>query len=126
MAKWLRCRINGEERVGVADGLGSVNLCDGKLFENPKITDKIVSYDDIEILTPCIPSKIIALWNNSKSNAEKLKKELEEKMAGSTFYKSNPNEISKCQKTLGKLKKDLLITETRWLKLQDALGGADE
>ena len=53
-------------------------------------------------------------------------KELEEKMADSTFYKFNPDEISKCQKTLGKLKKDLLITETRWLKLQDALGGADE
>ena len=73
MAKWLRCRINGEERVGVADGLGSVNLCDGELFENPKVTDEIVSYDDIEILIPCTPSKIIALWNNSKSNAEKLK-----------------------------------------------------
>ena len=49
MAKWLRCRINGEERVGAVNGLGSVNLCDGKLFENPKITDEIVSYDDIEI-----------------------------------------------------------------------------
>ena len=73
MAKWLRCRINGEERVGVADGLGSVNLCDGELFKNPKITGEIVSCDDIEILTPCTPSKIIALWNNSKSNAEKLK-----------------------------------------------------
>ncbi|PPR65156.1 MAG: Ureidoglycolate lyase [Alphaproteobacteria bacterium MarineAlpha3_Bin7] len=73
MAKWLRCRINGEEKVGVADGLDSVNLCEGKLFENPQITNEIVSYDDIEILTPCTPSKIIALWNNSKSNAEKLK-----------------------------------------------------
>ena len=66
MAKWLRCRINGEERVGAVNGLGSVNLCDGKLFENPKITDEIVSYDDIEILTPCSPSKIIALWNLSE------------------------------------------------------------
>ena len=48
-------------------------------------------------------------------------KELEKKMAGNTFYTSTPDEISKCQKALGKLKKDLLITEARWLKLQDTL-----
>ena len=42
-------------------------------------------------------------------------------MAGNTFYTSTPDEISKYQKALGKLKKDLLITEARWLKLQDTL-----
>jgi len=46
---------------------------------------------------------------------------LEAKMSNIAFYQFTPDEISRCQKTLGTLKKDLADTETMWLELHDAL-----
>jgi hypothetical protein len=42
-------------------------------------------------------------------------------MSNIAFYQFTPDEISRCQKTLGTLKKDLADTETMWLELHDAL-----
>jgi ATP-binding cassette subfamily F protein 3 len=48
-------------------------------------------------------------------------KNLEEKMSGAAFYKSTPIEISKSQRILGRLKKNLSSSEATWLKLHDTL-----
>jgi ATP-binding cassette subfamily F protein 3 len=60
----------------------------------------------------------------SEKKIEKLTvdiKNLEEKMSGAAFYKSTPNEISKSQRILGRLKKNLSSSEATWLKLHDTL-----
>ena len=70
MTKWARAEIGGEERVGRLDG-ETFHLCDGDLFEGPSETGETAGLGDISLLTPCTPTKIVALWNNSKANAEK-------------------------------------------------------
>jgi ATP-binding cassette subfamily F protein 3 len=48
-------------------------------------------------------------------------KVLEVEMSDATFYKSSPDKISKSQKILGGLKKDLSTAEASWLRLQATL-----
>lgn len=70
MVKWARAETGGEERVGRLEG-ETFYICDGDLFNDPAETGDTVALADISLLTPCTPTKIVALWNNSKANAEK-------------------------------------------------------
>jgi len=70
MTKWARAEIGGEERVGRLDG-ETLHICEGDLFGEPTETGESAALADIDLLLPCTPSKIVALWNNSKANAGK-------------------------------------------------------
>ncbi len=50
----------------------------GDLFAGSSPTGDSIALDLVTLLTPCKPGKMIALWNNSKSAAEKQELETPE------------------------------------------------
>lgn len=70
MAHWVRFEHNGTTGIGTLDG-EAIALCDGDMFAGAAPTGEMVALADVKLLTPCVPSKLVALWNNSRSAAEK-------------------------------------------------------
>jgi 2-keto-4-pentenoate hydratase/2-oxohepta-3-ene-1,7-dioic acid hydratase in catechol pathway len=68
--KWLRFRHNGREGFGALEG-ERVRRHDGDLFGDPRPTSEVIALADVEWLPPCVPTKIIGLWNNFRAAAEK-------------------------------------------------------
>lgn len=74
MAYWLRFLLQGTEEYGLTAGHGMpIEIMAGDLFADPRPTGRSVALDQVTLLPPVSPSKIIALWNNSRSSAEKQK-----------------------------------------------------
>jgi 2-keto-4-pentenoate hydratase/2-oxohepta-3-ene-1,7-dioic acid hydratase in catechol pathway len=48
-----------------------VALHDGELFDAPCLSGASFAVADVEVLAPCVPTKIVGLWNNSRAAAEK-------------------------------------------------------
>ena len=70
MTKWIRVNHNGNIKFGTLDG-GTISVYAGDIFDGPSPTSEIIPLDAVEILTPCLPSKIIGLWNNFGAVAAK-------------------------------------------------------
>lgn len=87
MTDWVRFERNGETGFGtlVAD---AVAVFEGDMFGIATPTGEALTLSDISLLTPCVPSKIVALWNNSKSAAEKQGLE---QPADPLFFLKGPN-----------------------------------
>jgi 2-keto-4-pentenoate hydratase/2-oxohepta-3-ene-1,7-dioic acid hydratase in catechol pathway len=47
---------------------------EGAMFDRPRPTDISFAADDLTLLAPCQPSKVIALWNNYYALSQKLDK----------------------------------------------------
>ena len=43
----------------------------GELFDGAQPTEEILRVEDLTLLTPCWPGKMIGLWKNVRSAAEK-------------------------------------------------------
>ena len=76
MTQWLRFLHQGAVGIGTLDrgeggDGGVISVCSGALFDAPTATGATLNLADVEVLTPCDPSKIVALWNNSRALAEK-------------------------------------------------------
>ena len=71
MAAWVRFEVNGQVGFGTMEG-DSIAAHDGDLFENPRPTGATHQRGDVTLLSPCLPSKMICLWNNSRASAAKL------------------------------------------------------
>ncbi|MBL8520083.1 MAG: fumarylacetoacetate hydrolase family protein [Betaproteobacteria bacterium] len=59
----------------VAHGLlqgDQVALLRGDLFADPQPTGETVALAEVTLLTPCVPTKMVALWNNFHALAAKL------------------------------------------------------
>ncbi len=72
MPRWLRCAYKGRTRIGTLAG-EEVTFYEGDLFNGPKPTQEKAPLSAVKLMTPTEPSKMLALWNNSKANAAKLK-----------------------------------------------------
>lgn len=70
MTHWVRYEKNGRVGFGALVG-GEVVVHDGDMFAQPTATGEALNRNDLTLLTPCVPGKMIALWNNSRSSAEK-------------------------------------------------------
>lgn len=71
MAHWLRFERAGAPQFGtLADGVIAVHQ--GSMFASPVPTGEHVALDQVRILAPAQPSKMIALWNNFRAMAAKL------------------------------------------------------
>lgn len=70
MTQWLRFSQQNSASIGTLDG-EVITVYSGDMFDAPTPTGEKVNLADVEVLTPCDPSKIVALWNNSRSLAEK-------------------------------------------------------
>jgi 2-keto-4-pentenoate hydratase/2-oxohepta-3-ene-1,7-dioic acid hydratase in catechol pathway len=68
--KWLRYSHQGQVGLGQLVG-DTLHVHQGPLFENPQPTGVTLPLSDLEILAPCQPTKVLALWNNFKAAAEK-------------------------------------------------------
>ena len=63
MTAWLRFCRDGKIGFGTLTG-GGIAVHDGDMFGVSRPTGKRLTLDDVELLAPTEPSKIVALWNN--------------------------------------------------------------
>ena len=68
MSNWIRFIQNNTESFGILNG-NDVTVFKGDMFSNPSMTDEVISCKDVQIINPCKPTKMIALWNNYQSLA---------------------------------------------------------
>ncbi|MFM2130006.1 MAG: hypothetical protein RL477_1552 [Pseudomonadota bacterium] len=74
MAAWVRFERDGKTGFGrLNEAADAIEVHEGDLFAGAKPSGGSVSLADVRLLTPASPSKIVALWNNSRSSAEKQK-----------------------------------------------------
>lgn len=74
MKSWIRFRLaNGHIGFGVLEN-HRVAEYEGDMFGDAVPSGKLLSFDDITLLSPCVPTKVVALWNNFHALSEKLGK----------------------------------------------------
>jgi len=72
MTLWVRGIVDGVARFGRLMDDGLIQLYDGDLFAERAPSGAIVDAAEIELLPPCQPTKMLALWNNFNALASKL------------------------------------------------------
>jgi 2-keto-4-pentenoate hydratase/2-oxohepta-3-ene-1,7-dioic acid hydratase in catechol pathway len=74
MTSWVRFRsIAGSIGCGILQG-ERIAVHTGEMFESPQPSGLSVAIGEVTLLSPCQPSKIVALWNNFHALAAKLGK----------------------------------------------------
>ena len=68
MSHWIRFTENNKESFGILDG-NDITVYEGNIFNDPIKSNLKLKLEDVTIINPCKPSKMIALWNNYKSLA---------------------------------------------------------
>jgi 2-keto-4-pentenoate hydratase/2-oxohepta-3-ene-1,7-dioic acid hydratase in catechol pathway len=75
MTQWARYRaVNGRIGFGMLEEERIVEF-EGDLFAEPRPTGATIPRETITLLSPCAPTKIVALWNNFHALAAKLGKQ---------------------------------------------------
>ncbi len=73
MAQWVRFEAEGQVCFGqLADG--AITEYSGDMFADKQPSGRVLARADVRLLMPCLPSKMLGLWNNFKERAvlEKL------------------------------------------------------
>ncbi len=74
MQTWIRfLGADGRPRFGQIDGKRVVEY-DGPGYDDPSPTGATHAREGLQLLSPCEPGKIVALWNNFHALARKLEK----------------------------------------------------
>jgi 2-keto-4-pentenoate hydratase/2-oxohepta-3-ene-1,7-dioic acid hydratase in catechol pathway len=68
MTNWIRFTNNKINSFGTLKD-NVITVYEGNMFNNPSKTDVTLDVEDVTIINPCQPSKMIALWNNYQSLA---------------------------------------------------------
>ncbi len=71
MPRWMRFEHRGSVGFGTLDG-AVVAVHDGDMFGDSTPTGATLALNDVKVLTPTVPGKMIALWNNFHALAAKL------------------------------------------------------
>ena len=71
MALWGRYERNGTSGFGVIEG-DSIAVHEGDMFDGATPTGDTVSLNDVKLLAPCTPTKMVAMWNNFHALAAKM------------------------------------------------------
>jgi 2-keto-4-pentenoate hydratase/2-oxohepta-3-ene-1,7-dioic acid hydratase in catechol pathway len=75
MTHWARFRT-AEGRMGFgAHENGLIHEYEGDMFAAARLTGSSLRADSVMLLSPCLPSKIVALWNNFHALALKIGKQ---------------------------------------------------
>jgi 2-keto-4-pentenoate hydratase/2-oxohepta-3-ene-1,7-dioic acid hydratase in catechol pathway len=75
MTQWARFISNdGRSGFGVLEQ-ACINEYEGDLFDSPRPAGRTIPKDVCALQSPCIPSKIVALWNNFHALSAKLGKQ---------------------------------------------------
>jgi len=70
-ARWVRFDNDGAPTYGIIEGESIAHVA-GDPFDAPRRTGHTSSLADAKLLVPCVPSKVIGLWNNFGALATKL------------------------------------------------------
>ena len=70
MTKWIRFESQGKSGFGTLEG-DSITVYTGEMFGAAKPTGETLRLADVQLRTPCDPSKMICLWNNFHQLAAK-------------------------------------------------------
>jgi 2-keto-4-pentenoate hydratase/2-oxohepta-3-ene-1,7-dioic acid hydratase in catechol pathway len=73
--KFMRFEHKDKVGFGVLNDTSSVRVYEGDMFARPVPTKLTLALGSIALLPPCVPTKMIALWNNSRIQIESLKRE---------------------------------------------------
>ena len=73
--KFMRFEHKGQVGFGVLEGASLVRVYEGEMFANATATNKTLSLGTVTLLPPCHPTKMIALWNNSRIQINTLNRE---------------------------------------------------
>ena len=68
---WIRFERAGQTGFGTLHD-GVIRIHEGNMFEDGRATNDTVPLADVTLLTPCVPTKMFALWNNYHALAAKL------------------------------------------------------
>ncbi|MDH3406119.1 MAG: fumarylacetoacetate hydrolase family protein [Gammaproteobacteria bacterium] len=68
---WIRFEHGGQIQFGTLHD-DTIRVHEGNMFSDSRATDTTVPLSDVTLLTPCVPTKMIALWNNFYALAAKL------------------------------------------------------
>ena len=71
MTQWIRFNAHAADGFGRLEG-GIIAVHEGDMFDGPVATGQTLALADVTPLTPTVPSKMIALWNNFHALAAKL------------------------------------------------------
>lgn len=71
MAHWLRFEHGGKAGFGTLQG-DTISVHRGDMFDSPVPTGETLAFGDVKLLTPTVPTKMLALWNNFRALATKL------------------------------------------------------
>ena len=72
--KYLRFEHRGKVGFGVLQSK-SVKVYEGDMFGKAVPTKTTLALSDVRLRTPCDPTKMVALWNNSRIQIETLKRD---------------------------------------------------
>ena len=72
--KFMRFEHKGKAGFGILKG-DEVQVCEGDMFGKAVRTKKMLPLSALTVLTPCEPTKMVALWNNSRVQIETLKRD---------------------------------------------------
>ena len=70
MTRWIRFEHRDRIRIGTIEG-STIAIHDGDLFASPSPSGETLDLAEVKVLIPCVPSKMICLWNNFAANAAK-------------------------------------------------------
>jgi 2-keto-4-pentenoate hydratase/2-oxohepta-3-ene-1,7-dioic acid hydratase in catechol pathway len=74
VVRWIRFADtrDGSVRFGTLDvSTGEIRVHDGDMFGTSTATGEVLALDDVAVLAPCQPTKIVGLWNNLETAATK-------------------------------------------------------
>ena len=71
MAHWLRFEHEGRPGFGTVDD-GTIRVHTGDMFGSPVATGQALALADVKVLTPTVPSKMVALVDNYHALVTKL------------------------------------------------------
>jgi 2-keto-4-pentenoate hydratase/2-oxohepta-3-ene-1,7-dioic acid hydratase in catechol pathway len=71
MARWTRFEHAGQTGFGTLED-DVITVHEGDMFAAPVATSETLALDAVKVLTPCVPGKMVALWNNFHALARKL------------------------------------------------------
>ncbi len=71
MTRWLRYETNGRIGFGTLEG-DTIQVHEGDMLAGSRATGETLALARVRLLTPTVPTKMIALWNNFRALGAKL------------------------------------------------------
>jgi 2-keto-4-pentenoate hydratase/2-oxohepta-3-ene-1,7-dioic acid hydratase in catechol pathway len=73
--RFMRFEYEGKIGLGVLENESMVRVYSGDMFAGARPTKRRLPLTSVTLLTPCVPTKMVALWNNSRIQIEELKRD---------------------------------------------------